>query len=565
MSEININDKNLNRLRSKLFDLLFKNYTKFNTNDYNSIKKSILFGQRKKVILGYNKLTQILEAQKPKQKIKKMTNKQLLNAIFPSDVREKSDVIQSPKEKDVSQRRLAVFARFRYYNVKTKKSRYETEQIAVQPMPKAGTNIKQYINEKYTPDYADPLVDSIEVRYLEELSFKVSAVPLAKGKLDYNKIMMKESFVLRYDWLKFAQGIDPKSYSDMDGMCVYKLLVDHLKHRWTTVDEKALFNIFSTYHQNKHELDVDYEPLTIKSGVSTEMIHHLCELKNISLYAFDSDEKCFIKRLGNNKYKPIAYYVIDSHMYLITNKSCISSITNSGKRVNLDSSLVCDAVKRDEQSKQECREAVSFSSAFEYTDSIVFIPGDDLTYDLVEYMVKQQKISPLVKSKVANKITSIHIKSLNLTICVDINKRDGLTWKDIKSVCDAVGVPFKNQTIGTLIQQIKKQYFTIKRDTLDDKQKNELIEKQRNKCNHCYEPLKKGCFEFDHIHPLCRGGSNEFSNFQILCQECHKTKSIEDTQELIKYNSMTSSFNLYTQQIVRSKFFLTMGICRANK
>lgn len=48
-------------------------------------------------------------------------------------------------------------------------------------------------------------------------------------------------------------------------------------------------------------------------------------------------------------------------------------------------------------------------------------------------------------------------------------------------------------------------------------------------CLHC---LQKGITrlgdELDHIVPVSKGGSNEESNLQLLCTECHATKTISD-------------------------------------
>lgn len=48
-------------------------------------------------------------------------------------------------------------------------------------------------------------------------------------------------------------------------------------------------------------------------------------------------------------------------------------------------------------------------------------------------------------------------------------------------------------------------------------------------CLHC---LQKGITrlgdELDHIVPVSKGGGNEESNLQLLCSECHATKTISD-------------------------------------
>lgn len=42
---------------------------------------------------------------------------------------------------------------------------------------------------------------------------------------------------------------------------------------------------------------------------------------------------------------------------------------------------------------------------------------------------------------------------------------------------------------------------------------------------HCASCGRIGPVETDHIVPLHRGGSNDWSNLQSLCKECHKAKT----------------------------------------
>lgn len=67
------------------------------------------------------------------------------------------------------------------------------------------------------------------------------------------------------------------------------------------------------------------------------------------------------------------------------------------------------------------------------------------------------------------------------------------------------------------------------RGHLTQKQKAELILKQKGKCAKCPTKLVAGMFEFDHIQDLQFDGDNELDNWQILCTcppyRCHKVKT----------------------------------------
>ena len=200
--------------------------------------------------------------------------------------------------------RIAVYAHFKEVNIKNKKVTHTEETIAIDKIPTGVKNFQEWVDSKYRSYYESDEFDVYDgniKRYFQGLSYKIASVDETKN-MTLSKLAMKNAFVLNYNWLKYAEGISEKSLSDMQGRCVYDLLVDHLKPRWTTVTKENLFRIFNEFHQQSSDnngLDFGLDnstDFTMDSGVNTLMINHLCELKNISLYAFDADEKCFFKR-----------------------------------------------------------------------------------------------------------------------------------------------------------------------------------------------------------------------------------------------------------------------------
>lgn len=61
--------------------------------------------------------------------------------------------------------------------------------------------------------------------------------------------------------------------------------------------------------------------------------------------------------------------------------------------------------------------------------------------------------------------------------------------------------------------------------TRDDVQT--LLVKQSGKCVACLVSIKKK-YHVDHVFPLSRGGTNEASNIQLLCQFCNQSKHAKD-------------------------------------
>lgn len=60
-----------------------------------------------------------------------------------------------------------------------------------------------------------------------------------------------------------------------------------------------------------------------------------------------------------------------------------------------------------------------------------------------------------------------------------------------------------------------------------------LLRLQRNSCATCRQPLG-GEYEIDHIEPLSRGGANDDSNLQLLCQSCNRAKGAKDPVEFMR-------------------------------
>tara|TARA_B100001027_G_C16134457_1_gene270781 strand:- start:142 stop:582 length:441 start_codon:yes stop_codon:yes gene_type:complete len=57
--------------------------------------------------------------------------------------------------------------------------------------------------------------------------------------------------------------------------------------------------------------------------------------------------------------------------------------------------------------------------------------------------------------------------------------------------------------------------------------KKYVASNQQWKCNYC-KNLLDASYEVDHITPLYKNGSNDISNLQALCRNCHGKKTIYD-------------------------------------
>ena len=68
---------------------------------------------------------------------------------------------------------------------------------------------------------------------------------------------------------------------------------------------------------------------------------------------------------------------------------------------------------------------------------------------------------------------------------------------------------------------------TKKKRKVTESTKKHVASEQKWKCKSCNE-LLDSTYEIDHVKPLYKGGSNDFSNLQALCRNCHGKKTLAD-------------------------------------
>jgi hypothetical protein len=386
------------------------------------------------------------------------------------------------------------------------------------------------------------------IKKLKSVKYEITDIKMKRRRQEFT--LMNNQNVLRRDWLRYSKGIAEKSYKDLDNKCVYSLLIDFLKCKWTKVDENKLFELFKPHYKHTYKsLDLDdKDEFTLKSGVSTDMINKgLCLPKNIVMYAFNADDQCFYnnrkelieigKNPANSSWGPLVFYSIDNHFYLINDKHTLKSIGSSLKYVKnvfLKSSLLDGEKEKPEE--KEYIELNNFDDALKLKNSNIILPEDNLEKYFIQY-IKEKKEIPKVKIRDNEKIIKMELK--DLTIMTRTNKN--LSCEHVKKICEKASIPFSNQSIGALLSQIREKFYQPIRKGLNKEQKEKLSE---NGCNSCLIKFEK--YEYDHINPLSCGGSNDFSNMQALCEGCHFNKTQlenEDYTYFIKQNPISSCFN----------------------
>ena len=124
-----------------------------------------------------------------------------------------------------------------------------------------------------------------------------------------------------------------------------------------------------------------------------------------------------------------------------------------------------------------------------------------------------------------------------------INKSPKASYQNMKSIHDFIQVmpidrqskdmltPFfnnmQNRDMNNPVQSINMINNSGKKSSkrsVSETKKKYVASQQNWKCKHCQTQLT-AWFEVDHVQRLEHGGSNEVSNLEALCRECHGKKT----------------------------------------
>ena len=160
------------------------------------------------------------------------------------------------------------------------------------------------------------------------------------------------------------------------------------------------------------------------------------------------------------------------------------------------------------------------------------------TYNYIPQKIKNDKCQIVLI------VFNFEERNIVLSIEPNYNVPD-VTYKNIIELCNTNKIEWKNQTIGSITSELRKKHYDQDhhRHKFTKKEREQLFTQFNKKCKTCQKELKT--FHIDHILPLASGGTNDEDNLQILCKECHftKTKAEQDNHDYIKLSDTSSSYN----------------------
>lgn len=171
--------------------------------------------------------------------------------------------------------------------------------------------------------------------------------------------------------------------------------------------------------------------------------------------------------------------------------------------------------------------------------------------------IKEYQMIPMTKTQRSNLVQIKFLQGLVpepdrkkrkfVTICVDVTHKEPYTYAQIKHVADKNNIQYENEGIGSLILSILKKNKQSCREGWTDQERRDFIQAHYHRCAVCH--LRCDYLEIDHIHPLASGGSNDRSNLQCLCKDCHTKKTVEE-KELGAYTPKDEEASIFNQVVM---------------
>jgi len=248
---------------------------------------------------------------------------------------------------------------------------------------------------------------------------------------------------------------------------------------------------------------------------------------NIGYYVLDVLNKVkekFIVPKNSSNYPPFICYIIDDHVYVVTDKRTRAHIVRSSqkgslfisepkhKKGKLEEDKVAYDVKVEDL--KNCTVDVVYYNKANLRDILVTLyktKGENEANKVVDNNV----VSILYEDKEAKR--KIQLKN-NPNAVHKISEVNGIQvsrsvdQKDIMKFCDLFNLQFKNQSITGIANELwamfRQQGVVQRRINLSIKLKNKILKEQGHRCAKC--DCKLQYYEFDHVTRLVdRGGELE--------------------------------------------------------
>ena len=378
-------------------------------------------------------------------------------------------------------------------------------------------------------------VSNVDINFIDEVS---------NGNSEANT-PMRHATPVKYSFIP-----ENAKYQENKGFCVIDNIVG--------IYSPLIKYMTKDYFISKINEYMTESSFNISDGITPLTLLEFCKDHNISMYAYDVTCNCFLKHITPvRNYPALIYYAVGGHMYLISDTDKCQSLVKRAydKEVKIKSVVLKEDWQIETVNKFENKtyyKNVDITDLDKYTNGVIVVDKKDLSDELSEYIRTFNTIPEGLKNNKVS-ITQFHDSINDVIITTDPNDTRLVNYEVVKQICDEQQIPFTNQPLTAVVKQMRNKFMTTPRIKFDKEFRKQIFEDQNKCCQMCNEALKMSTFEIDHITALANGGTNGIDNLQILCKECHYTKTKDEAEEgWVKNSDTESSFNSETAKVYES-------------
>ena len=182
-------------------------------------------------------------------------------------------------------------------NIFQKQDLIFSEKIQAKSLKQAQQLFKESLNENFEDDFYGHEAEVEDIEYTSTLELKDFIKTNHPSFLKKENMFLKSSSHVNYNFTK-----EEMKYLENKGTCVIDNLVGKYSDKIKKLTKENILKILDKFYNKKSGLDEGLEDnstkWTIEDGVSSLGIEHICKHFDISMYAYDILNKCFLKHIS---------------------------------------------------------------------------------------------------------------------------------------------------------------------------------------------------------------------------------------------------------------------------
>jgi hypothetical protein len=227
-----------------------------------------------------------------------------------------------------------------------------------------------------------------------------------------------------------------------------------------------LIDMNKEFHDSKKgPLYSGIDDYRLEDAFTPEFFDHVCRFYDISHYAHDINNKCFMKYVSKNRnHAALCYYAVNNHMYLNKDRESIEFMVKSS--IDVEKKYNTSLLEVNESKNKYFLEFPIYENLINIDDvekQILKIESCTFMYsrtthhinDILEkFIIKFNHVPVCRKTNIQQFIYKIN-KALYFIFCCDPNDINVIDDKDVKQLCHKLKNEWVNQTYVQLLTTIK--------------------------------------------------------------------------------------------------------------